>query len=229
MTFLAGPKLLVSTFSSDPTAGIRNPLTPTLGLPLSGKPSPWLEGTGGFFIAEGGGSKRLFLVTARHVLFKPHKNNNTTFEYEPPNAPRNYFTVLGDAAFKEFLESIQAEIRGKALMKSYLERRIAKVKDMTGNAAEKERKKAGDELADVKEAMEAFNTFYEDVSTRWASPDKRMLGHIIYSPPIELGFGTRQYTQDFAVIEIDLSKIDATDFEGNVIDLGTKIQPGVFT
>jgi hypothetical protein len=31
-----------------------------------------------------------------------------------------------------------------------------------------------------------------------------MLGHVIYSPPIELGFGTEQYIQDLAVIEIDL-------------------------
>jgi hypothetical protein len=62
----------------------------------------------------------------------------------------------------------------------------------------------------------------------WVSPDKRVLGHIIYSPPIELGFGTRKYTQDFAVIDIDVSKIDATNFEGNVIDLGTRIQPTAF-
>ena len=46
------------------------------------------------------------------------------------------------------------------------------------------------ELAEAKEAMEALSTFYGDVSTRWASPDKRVLGHVIYSPPIELGFGT---------------------------------------
>lgn len=84
-------------------------------------------------------------------------------------------------------------------------------------------------MPEVKEAMEVLNTFYEDVSTRWAGPDERVLGHVIYSPPIELGVGTEQYTQDFAVIDIDLSKIDATNFEGNLIDLGTMIQPNVFT
>ncbi|KAL5480626.1 hypothetical protein ACEPAI_1897 [Sanghuangporus weigelae] len=230
VTPLDGPKLLVPTFSSDPTVDVRTPLTHTLGLPISGKLTPWIEGTGGFFIAEGGGSKRIFLVTARHVVFKPNRNDNKTFEHNSPSAPRREVILLSDAAFKKFLESIQVEIGEKALMIPYLERRIDKVQDVAGDAAERERRKAGDELAEVKEAMEALNIFYEDVSTRWASPDKRVLGHVIYSPPIELGFGTEQCTQDFAVIEIDLSKIDATNFkEGNVIDPGTKIQPGVFT
>jgi hypothetical protein len=229
VTPLDGPKLLVPTFSSDPTVDVRNPLTPTLGLPISGKLTPWAEGTGGFFIAEGGGSKRLFLVTARHVVFKPNRNDNKIFEHKSPSAPHREVILLGDAAFKKFLESIQVEIGGKALMIPYLEKRIAKVKDGAGDAVEKERKKAGDELAEVKEAMEALNTFYGDVSASWASLDKRVLGHVIYSPPIELGFGTRRCTQDFAVIEIDLSKIDIANFEGNIIDLGTKIQPDVFT
>ncbi|RPA95784.1 hypothetical protein L873DRAFT_1845759 [Choiromyces venosus 120613-1] len=212
VTPLEGPKLLVPTFSSDPTVDARNPLTPTLGLPISGKLAPCSEGTGGFFYRR-----------------RRRQDDNKTFEHKSPSAPRHEVILPGNAAFRKFLESIQVEIRGKALMIPYLERRIAKVKDVAGDAAEKERKKAGDALAEVKEAMGALNTFYGDVSTRWASPDRRVLGHVVYSPPIEFGFGTEQYTQDFAVIEIDLSKIDGTNFEGNIIDLGTKIQPDLFT
>lgn len=33
VTLLEGPKLLMPTFSSDPTVDVRNPLTPTFGLP----------------------------------------------------------------------------------------------------------------------------------------------------------------------------------------------------
>ena len=99
---------------------------------------------------------------------------------------------------------------------------------MAGDAAKRERKKAGDELAEVKEAMEALNLFYQEVSRRWANREERVLGHVIYVPPIRLGFGVDQHTQGLAVINIDLSKIDATNFEGNVIDLGTRIQPDEF-
>src|ERR1700683_122483 len=84
VTLLEGPKLLVPTFSSDPTVDIHNHLTPTLGLPISDKLTPWAEGTGSFFIAKGGGSKRLFLITARHIIFKPDRNDNKTFEHKSP-------------------------------------------------------------------------------------------------------------------------------------------------
>ena len=82
VALLEGPKLLVPTFSTDPTLDTHNPPTPTLGLPISaaGKLVPRAEGTGGFFIAEGGGSRRHFLVTAHHVVFKPNK----PFEHKSP-------------------------------------------------------------------------------------------------------------------------------------------------
>ena len=76
MTPLQGPKLLASTFSSNPTVDVHNALTPTLGLPISGKLTSWAEGTGGFLIAEGGDSKWIFLDTVRHVVFKPDRKDN---------------------------------------------------------------------------------------------------------------------------------------------------------
>ncbi len=48
------------------------------------------------------------------------------------------------------------------------------------------------------------------------------------SPPIAVGAGTEQYTQDVAVININASKIDPSSFIGNVNDLGTKITPKTF-
>ncbi|KDQ64793.1 hypothetical protein JAAARDRAFT_238133 [Jaapia argillacea MUCL 33604] len=222
VTPLEGPKLLAPTFSSDATVDIRSPLTHALGIPIA-------DGTGGFFVAEGGDSKRLFLVTARHVILKLNKDENKSFEHKSPRMPRREVTLLGDAAFKNLLESIQVEIGGKAIVKEYLERRITKVAGRADEAAETERKEAQDELAKVNRAIKTLNKFYEDVSTRWAIPDERVLGHVIYSPPVEMGVGTAQDTMDFAVIDIDLSKIDASNFEGNVIDLGTKFHPVVFT
>ena len=49
-----------------------------------------------------------------------------------------------------------------------------------------------------------------------------MLGHLVLSPPIGLGVGDVGYTRDFAIIEIDPSKINASNFVGNVINLGTQ-------
>ena len=78
--------------------------------------------------------------------------------------------------------------------------------------------------------MKELDTFYKDVSTHWSDPDSRLLGHVILSPTIKLGAGNSSegYTEDWAVIEIDSSKVDASNFTGNVIDLGTRIPVGKF-
>jgi len=54
-------------------------------------------------------------------------------------------------------------------------------------------------------------------------PESRVLGHAILSPPIGLNVGKEGCTEDWAVIAIDASKIDRTNFIGNAIDLGTHI------
>jgi hypothetical protein len=63
---------------------------------------------------------------------------------------------------------------------------------------------------------------------QWSTDTSRTLGHVIFSPPIVVGAGTK-YTQDVAVIAIDASKIEPSRFAGNVIDLGTNYSPEVLT
>ncbi|GBE84426.1 predicted protein [Sparassis crispa] len=232
VTRWAGPELFTSTYSSDPTVDVRARLTTTLGLPICAQSTPWSEGTSGFFITEGGNTERLLLVTARHVIFTPDKNENKHFERKNDSQRRYNVTLFGDAAFNKYVESIKAESGGKALIAQYQERRIRAIEGKNDPAANKERQKAQAELDEVREAMEELNTFYQDVSTRWATPESRVLGHVILSPPINVGVGSSSdegYTEDWAVIEIDASKVDASNFNGNAIDLGTRIPADEFT
>ncbi|KAL6303779.1 hypothetical protein BKA93DRAFT_898944 [Sparassis latifolia] len=231
VTRWAGPELFTSTYSSDPTVYVRARLTITLGLPICAQSTPWSEGTGGFFITEGGNTERLLLVTARHVVFTPDKNENKHFECKNDSQRRYNVTLFGDAAFNKYVESIKAESGGKALIAQYQERRIRAIEGKNDPAANKERQKAQAELDDAREAMEELNTFYQDVSTHWATPESRVLGHVILSPPINVGVGSSSegYTEDWAVIEIDASKVDASNFNGNAIDLGSRIPADEFT
>jgi len=48
-----------------------------------GKLTPYAEGTGRFFIAEGGNSNQIFLVTAGHVIFNADKSDNESVRREP--------------------------------------------------------------------------------------------------------------------------------------------------
>ncbi|KAG8685631.1 hypothetical protein FRC11_010304, partial [Ceratobasidium sp. 423] len=221
ITRSAGPKLLKpATSDFDPTIDIREPLTTTPSLPICPQSTSWTEGTGGFFIVEGG-NNRILLVTARHVIFPSGKSKNEFFEHKD-SQPHHYVNLFGDAAFEGYLESIQTGIEHKAITIDYLERRIRALQKDT-SATDRGRKATQAKLDDAKEAIEALNTFYQDISVEWDTPESRILGHVILSPPIDVGVGGECYTEDWAVIEIDPSKIDKSNFSGNAIDLGTCI------
>jgi hypothetical protein len=174
-------------------------------------------------------TERLLLVTARHVVFTLDKNENKHFGRKNDSQCRYNITLFGDAAFNKYLESIKAEIGGKALIAQYQERCIRVFEGKDDPAANEERQHVQVELDDAREAMEQLSSFYQDVSTRWATSESRVLGHAILSPPINFGTGSEGYTEDWAVIEIDAFKVDASNFKGNAIDLGTRISPDKFT
>ncbi|EED81207.1 predicted protein [Postia placenta Mad-698-R] len=226
VTRSAGPKLLTPTYSSDCTVDVREPFTTTLGLPICAQSTPWVEDTGGFFISEGGKPERLLLVTARHVVFPPDKNENKHFEHKNDSQRCCDVRLFGDAAFKKYLESIKAGIGGKAIMAQYQERRIKAIEGKGDPAANRERQEAQAELDKAMAVMEELNDFYQNILTHWDLPESRVLGHVILSLPISSGEG---YTEDWAAIEIDASKIDANNFNGNAIDLGTHIPVDEFS
>lgn len=221
---LVGPKLLTPTLFSDATTAIRNPLTPMLGISISPKHRDYIKGTGGVFLAEGGGSNNLLLLTARHVVLEDE--NEDTYHYnESDGEPPQEILLLGDSAFRNFIQSIEGEIKEKQSIISYLERRMKRMTNQPGKEAERYLQKAGQELVEAQEALGTVESFLKQVSGEWASPEGRILGHVSFSPSLEFGWGEDEYTRDFALIEVDASKINGTNFTGNMIDLGTKISP----
>lgn len=72
----AGNRFFDPVLLSDPTFTARDPYTATLGIPISTKDRPWVEGTGGFYLSAGGDDKDIYLVTARHVIFPFDKDDN---------------------------------------------------------------------------------------------------------------------------------------------------------
>ncbi|KAN0067490.1 hypothetical protein V8E54_014359 [Elaphomyces granulatus] len=233
VTRLIGLKLLKPIYSTNPTVDFRERLTSTLGLPICARSTPWVEGTGGFFITEGGNTNRLLLITARHVVLVPNKHENKHFEREHTSQRRHNITLFGDTSkgFEKYLESIKHEIQAKTYAIQHQEKRIRTIGGEDSPEANTERQDIQIEIHKAKRAIEALNTFYQDVSTRWATRESRILGHVILSPPINVGVGNSSegYTEDWAAIEIDASKIDASNFDGNTIDLGTHISPYDFT
>jgi len=230
VTRSAGPRFLDPlgwSFDSDPTVELRMPLTAALGLSICAQSTPWAEGTGGFYMAEGGDSKRILLITARHVVFPPNIVDNNRYEHENPSQPRRNVLLLGDGAFKKLLGSIQSEI-GSAAFTAEFEPRCLEAIERSGEAHEMARKESQTVLDKAKKAMKEHPLYCQEVLEYWGPAEERILGHILYAPPIGVGATADQYTEDFAIIALDPSKIDAQNFKGNVIDLGSKLTIPVF-
>jgi len=216
-----GPPLLEPTDTSDSTAIQREPFTATLGLTICAKDRPWAEGTAGFFLAVNGVDK-LFLVTARHVLFP--RSDNKHFEHTNTSQACRYVLLLSGQSFQQHLLSVQKEINDQGPIVTDQEGRIQRVAGREDAASNATREDAELEIKNAREREGCLTNLRRELSTNWAPDERRILGHVIYSPPIVVGAGTDQqkYTQDIAVIEVDPSKVKPNDFPGNIIDLGTK-------
>ncbi|TFK81505.1 hypothetical protein K466DRAFT_502009 [Polyporus arcularius HHB13444] len=225
----AGPKLLEPVDSRHPTADVRGPLTPTLGLRVAAKNTPYVEGTGGFYFAEGRDSDKIFFVTARHFLFPPNAGFNDRDDFNS-SAPRHDVVLLGTKAFSDMIASIDYKIERHILyVDRYrrelhaLEKRVAKNTKQTARKALKECKRIGGSVREESRASKALGKLHDEVINDWADDSRRVLGHVICSPPVTLGAGSEGYTEDYAVVELDSSKIDKHVFRGNAIEFGTTL------
>ncbi|KAF9510462.1 hypothetical protein BS47DRAFT_1348022 [Hydnum rufescens UP504] len=209
-TRLAGPSLLKPVRDIDPTAD----------------PRLIAEGTGGFYLAQGGDSKNILLVTAHHVFFPP----DVDYAHTNISAPRLN-------AFDNLIKFIKTKSRDHSLIAAHRKRQIEKL----------QKREAGDDKGDAKrvtwerettqwlldqenEAMVTLDEFHHEVKKNWSRPSQRVLGRIVRSAPLTLGAGEgkESFTEDYAIVELDSSKIEKA-FRGNVIDLGTKIPMEEFT
>ncbi|GBE88164.1 predicted protein [Sparassis crispa] len=175
--------------------------------------TPWAEGTGGFYVT--GDDSKLYLVTARHVVFKPNRADNDTYERKFSSQPRVDVALFGTAAFNSYVKRIKRAIGEKAMILEFQERRVKEAVEghdgMDADEAARVRANAEGLVKEAKEAIVAFKKLCDDATS--ASP---------------LPSNLVKYTQDYALVEIDSSKIDAASFTRNAIDLGNQIGPAEF-
>ena len=94
-----------------------------LGLQIAAARTPFTEGTGGLYISEGGDSDKVFLITARHVVFPP--NVVPDDDYPRTDTQRHKVLLLGSKAFENFFRSIKVAIGGRAIDIEIYERQLA--------------------------------------------------------------------------------------------------------
>ena len=69
--FALAAKLYAPVLNSDPTAKAREVFSTSLGIPICAEDTPHIGGTAAFFFSVTHHPGKLFLLTARHVLFHP--------------------------------------------------------------------------------------------------------------------------------------------------------------
>ena len=69
--------------------------------------------------------------------------------------------------------------------------------------------------------IEDVYKFHSDIAKHWSSPSQRVLGHVVYAPAISVNTGPKQFTEDWALIDLNRDKIDWNVFKVNVVSLGT--------
>jgi len=213
----AGPKLLRSASFSNPTAGLCCPLTPALGLQIAVRAPPYTEGTGALYLSDDRNSDKVYILSARHVVFPPDAGNNELCHHKDVSQPRREVLLLEPKAFQTLLKSTKDKIWGHEISVDYRERQL----DHLQEADEAKRTKIEAKLEEEEEVIKAVNQFHDEITRHWSEEGQRVLGHVAYSPPITVGTGAESYTEDWALIELDRNKIDWSTFKGNVIDLGT--------
>jgi hypothetical protein len=218
---VAGPQLHNYVPYMDPTGDVRDALTPSLGLRIASEATSHFEGTGGIYICEGGGSDRVFLLTARHVVLPPSEGNNRLYVTKGDTSqPRRNVVLLGDEAIQNVYESATDNIRRQAHKVDFIKDKVKRFGEATGKAQVARSPMGRDPLEEAEEAVETLNEFHGEVSMFWGQTYERILGHIFHSPPISVGTSPKCFTEDWALIELHREKIDWKTFKGNVMYLG---------
>jgi len=77
------------------------------------------------------------------------------------------------------------------------------------------------ELAKKEAVKSGTDELHSHITKHWTLEGQRTLGHVLYAPPISVDAGDGNFTENWALIELDRSKFDWNTFPGNAINLGT--------
>lgn len=222
----------VSSENPDVAARAREPLSTSLGLPICAEATPSIEGTAGFFFSDPRHPGKLYLLTARHVVFGCDEDELYEYGHDPTNIqPRRDVLVFSDAAFQKYIFAIQRQI-------DLSQRQIQLLGMDLEDVDSEEIQDAGDfeakwmywwrQVHQEEEKLAVLVASLVEVLRDWREREKRILGHVVFSPPIRPSVGDDSSMEDWAVIEVDPSKVDRTNFAGNVINLSSTITDNIW-
>ena len=184
-----------------------------------------MEGTGCLYLREGGQSDRVFLLTARHVVLSPAEYTNSVYHRKDNKMPRCEVIHLGDRAFQRAIGAIENRIVIEGHAVDDHEVNLERLR-RDGQATDTQKVNAETKLAEVKASLARVTEFHSEIGKFWPMNHWRVLGHVLYAPPISVSVGTgdEKFTQDWALVELDRRMFNWPAFQGNIIPLGAFCQ-----
>ena len=215
-----GPALIKPSTYSTPVVDVEVHLTPTIGTCIA-QGDLFSEGTFGFYVKFPEHGNKVFAVTCRHVLFPLIESDNKLYHHNNTSQPRRLVLLPGNKYLGIMRERAVNGAQGQQFIIDRYKRDLSALAEEEGRDAKRAQKKAQDMIDEAKETMKDFQQLIKDLDNQWETPKSRNVRHIVYSPSISTGKKPNDYTMDWALYQVDSSKIK--NFRGNVIDLGHEV------
>ncbi|KAF8988531.1 hypothetical protein BDQ17DRAFT_1334507 [Cyathus striatus] len=201
--------------SADPISSFCGPLTAALGLPIASIQTPGTEGTGGIYLSAG---NNIYLLTARHVVLPPEEEFNIVYNDIKGGQDTVQVMLPGPTAFNRMVQYIMSEIETLKTSRTRYKNQLNELQMEMANDAEEKRAMLKSDM--MKETMiNMLEDFQSNVMEDWRQGKDFIIGRVLYSPPISVSEGHNHNSEDWALIELDHTKINWPNFKGNVIDL----------
>lgn len=75
------------------------------------------------------------------------------------------------------------------------------------------------QLSKTRTAIEELKKFFVKMKKQWAKPKDRVVGHVVWTPPLSFSTAPHGYTKDVCVVKLDKERF-SQNFRRNVLDLG---------
>jgi len=132
---------------------------------------------------------------------------------------------MGDTQFMNYKFSIRAHIGTLLDAVQSLKKRVDSNKRRVEDGVDVDRSKVilqenEVELSKTERHINELKRFFLIIEGRWAKRKDRVIGHVVWAPPVVTGQPPHNYTCNLCVVELD--KVKFRNLMGNVLCLGTK-------
>jgi len=156
----------------------------------------------------------------RFLYLLPEDERNS--DYTCTAAPKKNVVLMGNRAFKDLLESIQALIGTLNNSTIILEKNVKAQEARVARGIQQavtDLVKFQQSLQETRDTVVELKNFFATLKKDWTDVNNRVIGHVVWSPPITGLTPPYKYTQDVCVIKLDSQKF-LPNLRGNAIDLG---------